>query len=148
MLTAALTFIGTVRLTTGQNPFIVLASSGNNWVYSVNNSSPDNNGNVDVAVVNGRSVNSNIPADADFAQYAQATTDISTIDEKLTGLTATADQVANGLTFVGSGGTLQTGTLNNEIDDVVSGCVSDVGPVIGIFLFTKQIAGNAVVKKR
>ena len=71
LLSCALTCILTIRVVTGQNPFTVLAGGGDNWVYSVNNQSPDANGNVDVAKVNGKTVNSDIPASANFAQYGQ-----------------------------------------------------------------------------
>ena len=90
----------------------IKASNENNWVYSVNNVSADANGNINVTAINNKTVNSNVPSTADFAQYNQNSTDISAIITRLNGLTATADKVASGYTFVGTNGLLQTGTLD------------------------------------
>ena len=105
----------------------IKATNENNWVYSVNNISADANGNVNVTAINNKTVNSNVPSTADFAQYNQNSTDISAIITRLSGLTATADKVANGYTFVGTNGLLQTGTFSPSITVLAAYTETKVG---------------------
>ena len=121
LMSCLLTFIGTIRFITGKNPYTVLASGGDNWVYSVNSTTPDATGNVTVNSVGGNTIESDVSASANLSQYAQNSTDIQLINTSLSNLTATAGQVAEGYTFVGSGGTAYVGSMANN--GAVSGSV-------------------------
>ena len=99
---------------TGRVFTAVNAGSWDGLVYSINGTSGDANGNVNVPTVNGHTVNSDVPASADFAQYDQNTADIAAIENSLSGLTATASNVTSGQTFVGSDGVIATGTMVNN----------------------------------
>ena len=99
----------------------VRAGSWDGLVYSINGTSGDADGNVNVSTINGHAVNSDVPSSANFAQYDQNTADITTIENKLSGLTATAENVASGYTFIGEGGNVATGTLDtrNSLEEYV-----------------------------
>ena len=104
----------------GRTSMGVRAYDWDGLVYSINNLSGDAAGNVRVSQVNEKNINSNVPLTADFSQYSKNSSDINKIDNKLSGLTATAENVVEGLTFVGSDGTLQTGTLDiNSIYEAI-----------------------------
>ena len=89
---------------------IVKANVVPDWVYSVNNTTPDANGNINVDEVNDHNVSSDVPSNTNFSQYSANTMDLSNIETTMSGLTATADKVASGYTFIGSGGLLDVGS--------------------------------------
>lgn len=94
------------------------------WIQTVNGVSADASGNVNVTTVNGHTVAADVPSGAKFtdtvydaselqSQADDNTTNIAAIEARLSGLTATAEHVESGYTFVGSGGTIATGSLNS-----------------------------------
>ena len=87
----------------------VNATGWDGLVYSVNNVSGDSAGNVDVEQVNGKSVNKDISNTVDFTQYEQNTTSLSTINNVLSNLSATAADIEEGKSAVVSGGVKQDG---------------------------------------
>ena len=140
LLSCALTCILTIRIVTGQNPFTVLAAGGDDWVYSVNNVSADANGNVGVTTVNSKTMNSSVPANADFEQYEANTTDLDNINAALSNLTATAINVDFGKSAVTAGGEKQNGlnrnlfarydfnldgNLNSADSELISDCITE-----------------------
>ena len=144
-LTAAMcTGIGYVDATRG-GILNVAAEGIGDWIQTVNGSHADANGNVDVTTVNGHTVAVDVPSTAKFTdtiydasalqtQADQNAANITAIENKLSGLTATAENVASGYTFVGSGGTIATGTLNTSSDDY-----STEETVIGTWIDGKPI---------
>ena len=105
-------------------------------VYSVNGNSGDTTDNVNVDKVDGNEVNADVSNTANFTQYSKNTSDVSAINGKLTGLTASADEVLMGQTFVGEGGLLLTGTnggASYTITNVVNSTSSS-----GSYTFTKD----------
>ena len=119
----------------GRTNFGVNANGASDLVYSVNNVSPDGNGNVNVSAVNDYTVNSNIPSSADFAQYAETTSDLTTINSTLSNLDATPSDVAYGKTFVGANGVKMTGSYEKFYIEAINATtitLSKVGsPTVG-----------------
>ena len=92
----------------------IRAETQDTQVYSVNNVTPDSTGNVDVASVNDKTVNANVPDTANFSQYSTNATNLSNIETAMTGLNATEGNVLTGKTFVGSNGAPLTGSMANK----------------------------------
>lgn len=88
----------------------VYADTISDFIYSVNNVTPDSDGNVVVSSVNGHSINSDVSDTADFVQYEYNKKDIADINAKLSGVTATTSDIENGKTAIVSGGSKDTGT--------------------------------------
>ena len=94
----------------GKTNFGVDATGWSDLVYSVNSVAPDASGNVAVTSVNGKTVNSNVPANANFTQYDQNIVDLDEIQTTLLNLSATPSDVISGKIFVGANGAKMTGT--------------------------------------
>ena len=89
----------------------VHADDEETFIYSVNDVTCDEYGNIIVHEADDHTVASDVPEFANLQQYVQNTSTLSTVSDKLSNLTATPENVVNGKTFIGSNGTVQTGTL-------------------------------------